>query len=170
MARTDPQVNIRMPASLKERLEQASSESKRSLNSEIVERLEGSLDNVVLPLTDELRHELTSSASMLGRSLESEIVERLVRGTDAGDMHRVISQLSSALEEGNKRRKKENTAIHQNFKRAIEDFSEKIEEAARKGVDDEILDSLRNVLSEHESMMYQLESLIDFDADYLSDM
>lgn len=45
MARTDPQVNIRMPARLKERLESARDESKRSLNSEIVERLERSLES-----------------------------------------------------------------------------------------------------------------------------
>lgn len=44
MARTDPQVNIRMPAELKERLEAASAETNRSLNGEIVARLEGSLD------------------------------------------------------------------------------------------------------------------------------
>ncbi|MFM0405219.1 Arc family DNA-binding protein [Paraburkholderia dipogonis] len=43
MARSDPQVNIRMPAELKERLESARIETKRSLNSEIVERLERSL-------------------------------------------------------------------------------------------------------------------------------
>jgi hypothetical protein len=39
MARSDPQVNIRMPAELKSLLETASAESKRSLNQEIVSRL-----------------------------------------------------------------------------------------------------------------------------------
>lgn len=42
MARTDPQVNIRMPQELKDRLEMASIETNRSLNGEIIERLERS--------------------------------------------------------------------------------------------------------------------------------
>ncbi|WP_321865741.1 Arc family DNA-binding protein [Paraburkholderia tropica] len=44
MARSDPQVNIRMPAQLKSLLEAASEDSKRSLNQEIVSRLEGSFN------------------------------------------------------------------------------------------------------------------------------
>lgn len=44
MARTDPQVNVRMPSDLKERLEEASSGSGRSLTAEIVQRLEQSFE------------------------------------------------------------------------------------------------------------------------------
>ncbi|WP_456282740.1 Arc family DNA-binding protein [Cupriavidus sp. JZ107] len=44
MARTDPQVNLRMPADLKERLEVTARENNRSLTAEIVARLEGSFD------------------------------------------------------------------------------------------------------------------------------
>ncbi|WNC88802.1 Arc family DNA-binding protein [Paraburkholderia sp. FT54] len=44
MARTDPQVNIRMPVELKEKLEAATSESNRSLNGEIIARLEESFE------------------------------------------------------------------------------------------------------------------------------
>lgn len=40
MARTDPQVNIRLPADLKDRIDKAALESKRSMNAEIVARLE----------------------------------------------------------------------------------------------------------------------------------
>jgi hypothetical protein len=40
MARSDPQVNIRMPLELKERLEEARTKTNRSLNGEIVERLD----------------------------------------------------------------------------------------------------------------------------------
>lgn len=42
MARNDPQVNLRMPADLKERLDVSASANKRSLTAEIVERLEAS--------------------------------------------------------------------------------------------------------------------------------
>ncbi|MEN6082902.1 Arc family DNA-binding protein [Chromobacterium piscinae] len=44
MARTDPQVNMRMPAELKDMLQQAASANGRSLNAEIVHRLQGSLE------------------------------------------------------------------------------------------------------------------------------
>ncbi|KAA1013049.1 Arc family DNA-binding protein [Paraburkholderia panacisoli] len=44
MARSDPQVNIRMPQELKDRLEAATTETNRSLNGEILERLERSFD------------------------------------------------------------------------------------------------------------------------------
>lgn len=45
MARSDPQVNIRMPADLKERLEGVLSETNRSLNAEIIARLNSSFDS-----------------------------------------------------------------------------------------------------------------------------
>jgi hypothetical protein len=45
MARSDPQVNIRMPQALKDKLEAASGDASRSLNSEIVTRLEESFED-----------------------------------------------------------------------------------------------------------------------------
>lgn len=42
MARTDPQANLRIPADLKARLEDAARDSRRSLNAEIVARLQES--------------------------------------------------------------------------------------------------------------------------------
>lgn len=44
MARDDPQINLRIPAALKERLDEASVQSKRSLTAEVVARLEESFD------------------------------------------------------------------------------------------------------------------------------
>jgi predicted DNA-binding protein len=43
MARSDPQLNIRIPLELKERVESAAKESGRSVTSEILKRLEASL-------------------------------------------------------------------------------------------------------------------------------
>lgn len=45
MARSDPQMNFRIPAELKERLEVAAKNNNRSLTSELVSRLEASLDS-----------------------------------------------------------------------------------------------------------------------------
>ena len=42
MSRNDPQVNFRMPAELKSRLEEAAAQNKRSTTAEIVARLEAS--------------------------------------------------------------------------------------------------------------------------------
>lgn len=43
MARSDPQLNFRIPLELRERLEAAAARNKRSLTQELVERLEASL-------------------------------------------------------------------------------------------------------------------------------
>lgn len=43
MARTDPQVNIRLPAELLRRLEETATHNQRSFRSEIVARLDASL-------------------------------------------------------------------------------------------------------------------------------
>lgn len=43
MARTDPQINIRVPAELKKELELLAIENGRSLNAEVVLRLENSI-------------------------------------------------------------------------------------------------------------------------------
>lgn len=43
MARTDPQVNIRMPAALKQQLEEYAALSGRSFTAEVVARLEESI-------------------------------------------------------------------------------------------------------------------------------
>jgi hypothetical protein len=42
MARDEPQINLRIPAALKERLDKASEGNKRSLTAEVVSRLEES--------------------------------------------------------------------------------------------------------------------------------
>lgn len=44
MARTDPQVNFRIPASLKEKLEAAAFENKRTLTAELISRVEASFE------------------------------------------------------------------------------------------------------------------------------
>ena len=44
MARTDPQFNVRMPADLKEKIEESAKENGRSMNAEIVYRLHRSIE------------------------------------------------------------------------------------------------------------------------------
>ncbi|MFM0399682.1 Arc family DNA-binding protein [Paraburkholderia nemoris] len=44
MARDEPQVNLRIPANLKDLLDEASARNKRSLTAEVVARLEESFD------------------------------------------------------------------------------------------------------------------------------
>lgn len=50
MARTDPQINIRVPVELKKKLELLALENNRSLNAEVVTRLESSIDSECLDL------------------------------------------------------------------------------------------------------------------------
>ncbi len=44
MARTDPQINLRIPAALKKKIELTAVENSRSINSEVVQRLEQSFE------------------------------------------------------------------------------------------------------------------------------
>lgn len=60
MARTDPQVNFRIPAQLKERLEKSAAGNNRTLTSEIVERLTGSYFE-----DDKLAHDLEAHMQYL---------------------------------------------------------------------------------------------------------
>jgi predicted transcriptional regulator len=58
MARSDPQVNVRLPAELKQRLDELAAASGRSLTAEIVLRLQQSLAQEPPALTNTERLEL----------------------------------------------------------------------------------------------------------------
>lgn len=74
MARTDPQVNLRLPAQLKSLLEAAASQSKRSVNSEIVRRLEDSFDP---SLTSQLLQSRQREMELLARRAIALVTENL---------------------------------------------------------------------------------------------
>lgn len=59
MARSDPQLNFRIPAELRDRLEAAAKENKRSLTAELIERIEASFEG------DEQAYELAFTATRL---------------------------------------------------------------------------------------------------------
>ena len=59
MARSDPQLNFRIPADLRDRLEAAAKENKRSLTAELIERIEASF------ASDEQAYELAFTATRL---------------------------------------------------------------------------------------------------------
>ena len=60
MARTDLQINIRIPHDLKDRLDAASASASRSLTAEVVQRLEQSLrlDEIAATPSSELADQL----------------------------------------------------------------------------------------------------------------
>ncbi|EHU1405599.1 DNA-binding protein [Acinetobacter nosocomialis] len=64
MSRADPQINIRVPTELKKEIEHAAIENSRSLNAEVVHRLQQSLSsgrvNKSELTTEELMEELSS--------------------------------------------------------------------------------------------------------------
>ncbi|MDN4052880.1 Arc family DNA-binding protein [Massilia sp. YIM B02763] len=82
MARTDPQLNLRLPASLKARLEAAAAESKRTVTAEAVERLEGSFEQMPDALVSVIMR-------MEVRALNAEFL--------AGSLKRVASGMSDSL-------------------------------------------------------------------------
>lgn len=73
MARTDPQINLRVPADLKKKIELIAIENSRSINAEVVQRLEqsfgrkfGDLESVA---TEELMKELAKRFEQLNCSI-----------------------------------------------------------------------------------------------------
>lgn len=80
---TDPQYKLRLPADLKEKIKQASEENHRSMNAEIVARLQESFDeentytsSVESPdLTEEVRRELL--ASMIAEMVEERLLKQM---------------------------------------------------------------------------------------------
>src|SRR5271165_3804328 len=63
MARTDPQTNIRLPFELKERLGVAARANTRTMNAEIVQRLEASFSSTGEPLL--VIHQNTAKADII---------------------------------------------------------------------------------------------------------
>lgn len=64
MARSDPQINFRIPQELKDALDAASAENRRSLTAEVVARLQQSFENKLLSQGD--MEVLEQSAQTLG--------------------------------------------------------------------------------------------------------
>ncbi|MBD9675528.1 Arc family DNA-binding protein [Pseudomonas sp. PDM18] len=62
MKQTDPQYKLRIPEDVKSALEEAAKESKRSLNAEIVARLERSIEADKIGLTADLMDTLALQA------------------------------------------------------------------------------------------------------------
>lgn len=78
MARTDPQVNLRIPAELKVEIQEAAIENGRSLNAEIVARLQDSLLSEPTDLkSSEILGAIMERIDRLSNQLESERSERL---------------------------------------------------------------------------------------------
>jgi hypothetical protein len=82
MARDEPQVNLRIPANLKDLLDEASARNKRSLTAEVVARLEGSFDSekgASAPPIDDRTLDLF--AEKVGQVLDKREKRRKPRGT-----------------------------------------------------------------------------------------
>lgn len=58
MSRADPQINIRVPIELKKEIEHAAIENSRSLNAEVVHRLQDSLNKTKIDKSDLTTEEL----------------------------------------------------------------------------------------------------------------
>lgn len=77
MARNEPQVNLRMPAALKARLEEAAGASKRSLTAEIIARLEQSLVLPDLNIPEDLAARMLSASDEIRASRAALLIDEL---------------------------------------------------------------------------------------------
>lgn len=74
MSRDDPQMKLRLPADLRDRIADAAAANGRSMNAEIIQRLEGTFTQATLDrtnLTEEQRRSLGRLESALGEILGS---------------------------------------------------------------------------------------------------
>jgi hypothetical protein len=83
MARDEPQINLRMPADLKVRLERAASENRRSTTAEIMARLEESFTAGAAGPIDEHTLDLFADtvAGKVVRALDEREKRKKPRGT-----------------------------------------------------------------------------------------
>lgn len=58
MARTDPQINLRIPAELKAKIEEFAKKSGRSTTAEIIKRLEDSCNAVTIDTTNLVSYQI----------------------------------------------------------------------------------------------------------------
>lgn len=84
MARTDPQLNFRCPAELKDRLEAAAEASGRSLTQEIVARLATSFElaretDAAIARLEELQAGMTRIEAKIVRALDRELGRKAVK-------------------------------------------------------------------------------------------
>lgn len=71
MARTDPQINLRVPADLKKKIELIAVENGRSLNAEVVQRLEQSFtqDKKLLEISNVMTKTMMNSLEAMDTAL-----------------------------------------------------------------------------------------------------
>lgn len=71
MARTDPQINLRVPADLKKKIELIAVENGRSLNAEVVQRLEQSFtqDKKLLEISSVMTKTMMNSLEAMDTAL-----------------------------------------------------------------------------------------------------
>lgn len=82
MKQTDPQFKLRIPAQLKDDIERSAEANNRSMNAEIVTRLENRTPTASIPpfglrMQPELKAQIEEAARANNRSMNSEIVSRL---------------------------------------------------------------------------------------------
>lgn len=92
-----PPYPVRMPPELREELEKSAAANSRSLNAEVVSRLQASIDGAAgLRLPDETLGRLKKAAKKSGRTLESELYDRML--VSLADMPPAEKRLRELLE------------------------------------------------------------------------
>ena len=82
MRRTDPQLKLRLPSALKEQIEQAAKNNQHSMNTEIINRLEQTVD----PYTNIDTMGLIRVSSAFIVDALNDVVDRFLSGDDSRDL------------------------------------------------------------------------------------
>ena len=90
MARTDPQLNLRLPQELKDRIETTANEKRRSVTAEVIERLTRSFDDPLPGLLELVEQQLSLEKRAVSLANKEIRLYRQILGVAAGTINAAI--------------------------------------------------------------------------------
>ncbi|WP_186095037.1 Arc family DNA-binding protein [Burkholderia gladioli] len=178
---TIPPFGLRLQPALKTRLEESASANNRSLNAEISQRLQESIDGVAgaparegmtavsIQLPTDVFEQIDSQAKFFKHTIDDEIASRLA-STRLTDFVRTVNNLSHTLELERARRKREVGAVFDSLKSIVESFEDALAQHAEEIIGTAAAEELQYLVSESVRRVADIDAYIDRnDADLTAD-
>lgn len=169
---TIPPFGLRLQPALKTRLEESASANNRSLNAEISQRLQESIDGVAaaparegmtavsIQLPTDVFEQIDSQAKFFKHTIDDEIASRLA-STRLTDFVRTVNSLSHTLELERARRRREVGAIFDSLKDIVESFENALSEHSEEILGTAAAEELEYLVSESMRRVSEIDAYID---------